>query len=1051
MKLMRNFLLIVLLFITSFSLRAQMPEFKLNRTFGTPVDFPYAIAVDKDNFMYVLESHTVNKLDPAGNFVKSYNVSIKERSGTAVDLALDKTGNMYVLDIGYAVVQKFNPQGELVLKFGDYGTQQGQFRSAQGLAVDEAGNIYVADKENDRIQKFNAQGAFIYEYKLPGESYNNQDNPIAIKVGKSGIVYFLTEDYRIFKLSDKGQLLENFKISIPNYRTPGNSENSLTLDETENLYVSNLFEFRIHKLTSSGQYLQSFGTNDLSAGNLHNLKNATAVNQAGDLYVADRIQYNSSTIKIFNPAGSLKKEIGSQIRWHDITQDYQGNYYLLSEHSNHYIRKFDSSGLLINQVGSYGQEDGQFWAPKALAVDRLGNLYVLESTNNYACIQKFNKEGKFLSKYEDFGKDVAPKQFWDLAVDTQGNMYVTDFYGGCVRKLSSTGKFLQKIASQGTGKGQVYMPKALAVDEKGNVYAADYNGNRIQKFNPDGQFLMEMNSATFSGDSINVFPASIAVDFAGNVFAWNGIDGFIRKYDATGKEVAKMEGAQGYISMNRNGTKMLLTYGTLVWEYLTGNAPKENLITGKIYQDANRNCKLDANEKPLPGIVITAEPGPYYGISDELGNYVIPVDTGRYTINTILPQDVGRTIVPTCPVASNQPVSIPNYGTIAAGPDFGNQVSTAPFLSVAVASNRRRRCFRNVTIISYTNTGFAGATNGKVIVQLPEYVSFISATIPHTRDGKGNYIFEVGELQPNQRGAITITDSVSCADPAIRGLTVCTKAWITPANSYPVPANWNQAEISVTGKTTVAGQARFVIQNTGQGNMTDSLTFRVFQDLDFVLKSKYKVAAGDSLVLRFTPTGRVVRVEVDQPEGHPLKATAGANLEIKNKNVARVAAPLMVAYPPDDAEPEIAEDCQPIIDSFDPNDKQVVPAGLTSNHYTPTNMALRYTIRFQNTGTDLAYRVVVADTLAADLDLSTLQVGAVSHAYTLAITGKSQPVLTFTFDNIMLPDSSKNQAGSNGFIQFSIKPKSNLPEKKTLRMMLLFSLITTNQYGPILR
>lgn len=100
-----------------------------------------------------------------------------------------------------------------------------------------------------------------------------------------------------------------------------------------------------------------------------------------------------------------------------------------------------------------------------------------------------------------------------------------------------------------------------------------------------------------------------------------------------------------------------------------------------------------------------------------------------------------------------------------------------------------------------------------------------------------------------------------------------------------------------------------------------------------------------------------------------------------------------------------------------------------NDHYTPTNSELKYTVRFQNTGTDYAYKVVVIDTLSENLDIATLQMGSASHTYSLKVIGKGRPVLTWTFTNINLPDSTRNQKGSNGFIQFSIKPKANLPEK----------------------
>jgi hypothetical protein len=140
-------------------------------------------------------------------------------------------------------------------------------------------------------------------------------------------------------------------------------------------------------------------------------------------------------------------------------------------------------------------------------------------------------------------------------------------------------------------------------------------------------------------------------------------------------------------------------------------------------------------------------------------------------------------------------------------------------------------------------------------------------------------------------------------------------------------------------------------------------------------------------------------------------------------------SPAMLAMPPNQGPPDVAEDCQPILDSYDPNDKQVEPQGRTAEHYTPPTAPLHYQIRFQNTGSDVAYQVVVVDTLAADLDLRTLQLGAVSHPYRLTLSGQQRPVLTFTFDHILLPDSTHHKAGSTGVVQFSIQPKAGLPAR----------------------
>lgn len=117
---------------------------------------------------------------------------------------------------------------------------------------------------------------------------------------------------------------------------------------------------------------------------------------------------------------------------------------------------------------------------------------------------------------------------------------------------------------------------------------------------------------------------------------------------------------------------------------------------------------------------------------------------------------------------------------------------------------------------------------------------------------------------------------------------------------------------------------------------------------------------------------------------------------------------------------------QIVTGSYDPNDKLVQPLGSGPEGYVPEGTGLfTYTIRFQNTGTDTAFRVVITDTLDADLDVTTFELTAWSHAYTLTVD--SQRVARWVFDDILLPDSTTDQAGSQGFVQYEIMPVDSKP------------------------
>ena len=110
--------------------------------------------------------------------------------------------------------------------------------------------------------------------------------------------------------------------------------------------------------------------------------------------------------------------------------------------------------------------------------------------------------------------------------------------------------------------------------------------------------------------------------------------------------------------------------------------------------------------------------------------------------------------------------------------------------------------------------------------------------------------------------------------------------------------------------------------------------------------------------------------------------------------------------------------------SYDPNDKQVHP--YRSDNLALITSDLVYTIRFQNTGNDYALNVVIRDTLAEYLDMSTFELISTSHPYNLLVAIEDERAIAFEFSSLYLPDSLTNEPESHGFITYSIKPNEDV-------------------------
>ena len=110
--------------------------------------------------------------------------------------------------------------------------------------------------------------------------------------------------------------------------------------------------------------------------------------------------------------------------------------------------------------------------------------------------------------------------------------------------------------------------------------------------------------------------------------------------------------------------------------------------------------------------------------------------------------------------------------------------------------------------------------------------------------------------------------------------------------------------------------------------------------------------------------------------------------------------------------------------SYDPNDKRVTPNGAISTDFVSTGKYLDYVIRFQNTGTDTAFTVVLKDTLNSKLEITSFEMLSASHNYSVNIKGNN--IVEWRFNNILLPDSNVNEPKSHGFVRYRIKTKNNL-------------------------
>ena len=128
----------------------------------------------------------------------------------ATGLAVDRDGNIYVVETSTSSVKKFDWQGQLVKQWGSRGKGDGQFLflGGGGIAIDPQGDVYVSDNGNKRIQKFDANGQFLLKWGSRGTKDGEFNDPFAISVDQQGNLYVLDDaNYNVQKFDPNGKFL----------------------------------------------------------------------------------------------------------------------------------------------------------------------------------------------------------------------------------------------------------------------------------------------------------------------------------------------------------------------------------------------------------------------------------------------------------------------------------------------------------------------------------------------------------------------------------------------------------------------------------------------------------------------------------------------------------------------------------------------------------------------------------------------------------------------------------------------------------------------------
>src|ERR1019366_4069205 len=383
------------------------------------------------------------------------------------DLAVDAQGNLYVCDLGNAMVMRIGPDGiinvvagnGLISVSGDGGPAiNASFYVATAMTIDRAGGIYVADSIGTLR-----------------------------KVTPDGIIQTIAGQQNSGFAGDGGPATQAL------FKAPY----GLAVDAAGSLYISDTSNFRIRKITPDGIVHTIAGTG--TQGYTGDGGPATAAQLLGPSRLTLDGNGNIFFVDLANLPGRI---VGV-------------------------VRKIDASGIVTTVAGGGTLAGDGVAATKsslvalAVAVDAKGDVFIAD--RQISGVRKVDPAGIVTtiagSGVSGFAGDGGPalkarfamNGFPALALDAQGNLYVGDEANGRGRKIDTAG-VVTTVAGNGlfhfSGNGgpatsaTLYLPFGLAQDQAGNIFVSEPYYGRIRRIAPDQTISVYAGggSSGYSGD-----------------------------------------------------------------------------------------------------------------------------------------------------------------------------------------------------------------------------------------------------------------------------------------------------------------------------------------------------------------------------------------------------------------------------------------------------------------------------------------------------------------------------------------------------------------------
>ncbi|MDX2044345.1 MAG: hypothetical protein SF097_24260 [Acidobacteriota bacterium] len=634
-------------------------------------------------------------------------------------IALDSAGNIYIVDRGNLRIRRVTVNNDAIntLAGGNSGfspdgssTTLARLSAPTGIALDAAGNVFFSDRDNFRVRRIanalspdTVSPTVAISSPAPTGSFTATTNPIALSgtANDNGAVTLVrwsndrggsgtaigTASWSISSVT----LLPGVNnITVTAWDASGNAGSAVLMVNYQAPQV-------VVTLAGTGAAANSADGGPANAAALWTPR-GLVVDAMGNVIFADNL---NRRVRKVSPAGVITAfagtgEVGSggdggqakDATFNSPTGvaiDAAGNVYI-SDSNTHRVRKVAPDGVITTVAGTgvgFGgfngdgglAKDAELAGPQGLAVDKDGNLYIADRSNNR--IRKITvADGKISTVAGTglfgFSGDGGLATEADLslptgvAVDAAGNIYIADQGNNRIRKVNASDKKISTIAGTGvtgfSGDGgqaanaqiSLSFPSFMVVDAAGDLFFSDRSNHRIRKITTNTGVITSVvgtGTAGFNGDGTTPsatnlsFPVAVAVDGSGSLFI----------SDSSVNRVRRTRPA--------DGLRTIATVSAASFSQMAGVAPEE-IVAG--FGPGLASSVVVADSLPLPtalgGTTVKVRDNlnverlaPLFFVSPDQVNYQIPGGTAAGLATVTVTNPSGETVIGSVMVSNVAP------------------------------------------------------------------------------------------------------------------------------------------------------------------------------------------------------------------------------------------------------------------------------------------------------------------------------------------------------------------------------------------------------------